>query len=770
MPPRKDKGKSKMVPFGARFHSPNVLDNELEHGNLASGSPPGPSFPKTLGQPAALEAPNLNAHHSTLVASGNNHDQALIPGPSHPRPVPEPAGGYFNGAHGFIYNVNMNGVASEDLRLLEEARKTREDEIRQEERARRKRKAEKEEQTKEEERALKKQKAEDERRTKEALRAREAFAQLIDKAMPSAMLDSIDRGYIPRCNEDTRRSLRARIVDWAQDDSEAQSLLWLSGPAGVGKSAVAQTVAEAMKAAGLLGGAFFFSRPNNRSDPNVVIPTLVYQLALNIPDYRNLITQRLIEDPLLLNRSRATQFEELIVIPFRSLASRPETATRRLFLIVIDGIDECRDREAQRELVEMISRHMRAEGEKLWLRWLLTSRPEPDLKVAFSNVDCKTICRQEKLAVEDSEAQRDARRILDAGFAEIRRRYPDQLADDWPAEDEVCFIAHKALGHLGFASFVLRFIGDIQYDDPAGQLEVCLKFLKHAGTTDNLNPLHLLDALYTQILSDIPLNILPTTRRILGFILFSGQSLEAGCLANFLGLSRASFYRALQRLHSVVVIPPASNVWRDHMSIYHASFSDYLKDPIRSEKFCLDEGTTHLDIVIAGLKWLPASSHEATRVEQPAWIPPTASYRSMLDTLSRVSLNSCWKSCLCVPRGALTAQLVKALGDFDFKFDYYTRYLWYRKQLMDFVNFIQWLSSLNLPGEPLLTVDRWSTKEEPKSKKHVTIHHVTMQAQDFVAPILGKTCMSELYTIDLRLGRKRPVPLRLVIAEGIGVG
>ncbi|KAF9442692.1 hypothetical protein P691DRAFT_618043, partial [Macrolepiota fuliginosa MF-IS2] len=73
-----------------------------------------------------------------------------------------------------------------------------------------------------------------------------------------AGLDSAVRYPLPRCHPATRRTLRGRIAGWLADRST--NLLWLYGPAGVGKSAIAQTVAEDCRKEGWLGAAFFFSR------------------------------------------------------------------------------------------------------------------------------------------------------------------------------------------------------------------------------------------------------------------------------------------------------------------------------------------------------------------------------------------------------------------------------------------------------------------------------------------------------------------------------
>lgn len=80
---------------------------------------------------------------------------------------------------------------------------------------------------------------------------------------------------------------------------------------GVGKSAIAQTIAEQCKANGCLGASFFFSRLNHRNDPLRVVPTLAYQFAIQLPDYKRLVTQRLADDPSILEKTLRIQFRSL---------------------------------------------------------------------------------------------------------------------------------------------------------------------------------------------------------------------------------------------------------------------------------------------------------------------------------------------------------------------------------------------------------------------------------------------------------------------------
>ncbi|KAF5348462.1 hypothetical protein D9756_009608 [Leucocoprinus leucothites] len=606
-------------------------------------------------------------------------------------------------------------------------------------------------------------------------KAEEAVQRLDAKRLPGAMLDSEERGYIPRCNEDTRRTLRGHIMEWGQLDAVVERLLWLSGPAGVGKSAVAQTVAEEIGR--ILGAVFFFSRPNNRDDPNVVIPTLVYQLAVLLPEYKLIVGQRFKEDPSIFGKSPRSQFESLISEPFLpDLSHRPLTLLsylseqlltsllHRPLLIVLDGLDECKGRGAQREFVEMIACHAQKDKYSR-LRWMICSRPEPHLTSAFTSKYCQGICRYEKLEVDDDEAQKDVLRILKAGFADIRERYHDDLGDDWPHEDHIGIIAARASGHHGFASFIIRFIGDEEYDNPPSQLKVCLEFLECAGPSDHVSPLHSLDLLYTQILSDIPAAILPTAQLILGLlILYGNERLTTLVHANFLGLDRAAFYSTLRRLHSVVLVPPAFEAGTRPIQIYHASFSDYLRDKARAKEFVLDEGAVHLYVANRGLQWLshyckePSDQQASPELTWPEG--PTPSHtRTVLDSVCEFAFAPCWRAFTQVPKSP-PSTLVSALENFDFNIPFSKS----EDEFRAFAYFIQWLVSSD--AKTLVLVDR-KHPNKPGKKEEVAIIWNEEDPPTFAKPFFNNASCTDHLSIHLQLRTRTQTSFHLITSTDI---
>ncbi|KAJ3562612.1 hypothetical protein NP233_g9464 [Leucocoprinus birnbaumii] len=609
----------------------------------------------------------------------------------------------------------------------------------------------------------------------------EALQKLAAIRVSGAMLNRVERvGYVPRCDEETRESLRGRLTEWGRKiDAIEQRLLWLSGPAGVGKSAVAQSVAEALKDDEIFGACFFFSRPNNRSDPDGVIPTLVYQLALLLLPYKHVLGQRLKENPEILNQDRRTQFEELIANIFHpDFSKRPFTLltylsqqllqyiSHRSVVIVIDGLDECNSHDAQREFVELIGGYA-CLGHDSRLRWMIFSRPDPQITAAFDAIEDQAICRRETVEVDDKEAQNDALRILTKGFANIRKRYPQQLHPNWPAQSHVHLIAERASGHLGFASTIIRFIGDTHFNNPSAQLEACLEFLRKSRSGDR-NPLHALDLLYTRILSDIPKDTFSTTLLLLGVVILHGnERLTAHVLANFLGLGQAAFYSSLHQLHSVLLIPTPETAREACIQVYHASFSDYLRDQARAGQYSLNEGDLHLYVVRRGFKWLSHLSQKPSNLPEPQWVPNAASRKAVIDNLCKYSFAASWQAFHGVPEKDIL--ILKAEIE-NFEFDIINReYSRWNSQgdMMAFGHFFRWLLSSKISS--LAHLDRRHSASGRIGKKgEIMVAWNEGNPADFIKPFIKKGTPADLGSLHVQVRGRKTTSFHLILNMTLG--
>lgn len=87
----------------------------------------------------------------------------------------------------------------------------------------------------------------------------EGFDILARSVAPNAFHHSDDRPDPPKCHENTRVAVINKIMDWVVGKVDADtSFLWLYGPAGCGKTAIARAVAERCEEFGHLLASFFF--------------------------------------------------------------------------------------------------------------------------------------------------------------------------------------------------------------------------------------------------------------------------------------------------------------------------------------------------------------------------------------------------------------------------------------------------------------------------------------------------------------------------------
>jgi hypothetical protein len=175
---------------------------------------------------------------------------------------------------------------------------------------------------------------------------------------PGAFHNSDERHDPPKCHPHTRKAVLKKIMDWVKDAKKVALFLWLYGPAGAGKSAIAQTIAELLEEVGLLAGTFFFSRnAAGRNDKTPLVATLVYQLVISIPEIRAHVLGALERDPALFSRSIEAQIQALIIKPLNTVASDEilaPTLLSRPRLIILDGLDECRT-TAQSQILNALS-------------------------------------------------------------------------------------------------------------------------------------------------------------------------------------------------------------------------------------------------------------------------------------------------------------------------------------------------------------------------------------------------------------------------------
>ncbi|KAF8798307.1 hypothetical protein BYT27DRAFT_7066133, partial [Phlegmacium glaucopus] len=224
----------------------------------------------------------------------------------------------------------------------------------------------------------------------------------------------------PKCHPNTRKAVLEAIMDWVQglEDAERRCyVMWLYGPAGAGKSASAQTIAELCHKLKLLAASFFFSRTAaGRSDHSRLIATLTYQLCLSIPEIRTYVEDAVELDPNIFSLSLEAQLQTLIIEPlshFRNNLSRYHGHIHPM-LIIIDGLDECASTvHVQRYVLKTLSEKL-----PIPMLFLVASRSEPHIRGLFTTEPMDSITTTP--ALDDSYLPDDDIKVfLEAKFDAI---------------------------------------------------------------------------------------------------------------------------------------------------------------------------------------------------------------------------------------------------------------------------------------------------------------------------------------------------------------
>ncbi|KAI3606104.1 nwd2 [Moniliophthora roreri] len=395
-----------------------------------------------------------------------------------------------------------------------------------------------------------------------------------------ASYDSETRYPQPQCHPDTRQDVLKLLLDWIHSTSPSDRMLWLYGPAGAGKSAIAQTIAQTAREENILVASFFFSRADpKRNNPRYIFLSIAYQLAHSIPELREPIERAIRKNPAILQGTLENQFAELILEPCRSL---PQLARNYQGTLVIDGIDECNGSSAQQRILFIMATAL---SEKMPYRTLLCSRPEPSIRESFNTEIFRLYLR--RIALDDTFAVgRDIAIFLNSEFKRIRgspRNCHIEFPNLWPSPSVVDELVQKASGQFIYADTVIKFV-DNEYANPCARLEIVL-CPKSLSDPDMGSPFHDLDTLYHQILSTNPHR--SKLRDILRVLVLAPQiwpreprptprNMEA-----LLMLPVGEVLLTLRGMHSILHIDGPD----DEIRILHASFEDSLRDEIRSGYF-----------------------------------------------------------------------------------------------------------------------------------------------------------------------------------------
>ncbi|KAJ7233839.1 hypothetical protein B0H12DRAFT_1028261 [Mycena haematopus] len=388
-------------------------------------------------------------------------------------------------------------------------------------------------------------------------------------AAGDAFHDSAERYPQPKCHPETRTDMLEDLYEWSSEIDATSDVFWLHGPAGAGKSAIAQSFCTKLESEQRLGASFFFKRGHpSRGIGNKLFPTVACQLAVCLPELKQAISRIVEDDPFIVDRALSVQLQKLIIEPCQKIVHD------RTLVIVIDGLDECEGKEIQCEILRSIGSAIR-QGPRS-LRFFIASRPEPHIQEIFTSA-LQGIHR----GVNINQSFDDVRKYLLDEFPRIHREHHETMARipfPWPAHGVVEYLVWESSGYFIYASTVV--VGKFDFR-PTDRLKVIIGIRE----ANDESPFAALDLLYTQIL--VQVRPRPQLLRVLT-VMMAELDLPIGPIEQLLGLEPGDLQLTLRGLRSVVNTKDrsSSGLW---IVVHHASFYDFLRHPQRAGIFYVDD-------------------------------------------------------------------------------------------------------------------------------------------------------------------------------------
>jgi hypothetical protein len=421
-----------------------------------------------------------------------------------------------------------------------------------------------------------------------------------------AKYNSSEESQLASCLNGTRIDLLGQIDDWAEN-REGKSIYWLCGGAGTGKSTISRTVAQRFDRKKQLGGSFFFKQSDaDRGNADRFFPTIVRQLADQIPALKQPVADAIDQDSSLCTSGLQDQFDRLFKKPLMSI--EPKQLPHRCIVIVVDALDEC-DRKHTKKFLTLLAGINSVS--RLRLRVFVTSRPKHQIEIGFDMMDVKLHDDHDLEKDQVASIEHDLERYFDHEFRSIRTERAhgpyDPLPDDWPSQKEILELTMLATPLFIYAATVCRFVQEGA--SPRKRLSGILDH-KHLVPSLRLQDDYAhLRLMYSQILSEATRSDDPEEaaekiqdfKKIVGPILIAAVPLSVETLSYILQIDADDISAVLSPLKSVLDVP------RDRtkpVQRRHLSFREYLLDPKNKEDFRIDEQEVHAQFALQCVQFL----------------------------------------------------------------------------------------------------------------------------------------------------------------------
>ena len=454
------------------------------------------------------------------------------------------------------------------------------------------------------------------------------------------------------CMADTRKQILAELEAWAIDEA-APKVYWLNGMAGTGKTSIAHTLSERLDEKQMLGASFFCSRSASEEVRNasLIVPTIASTLSRASPLLRSTMSQTIEDKPGVGSlRAVSKQFRLLLVNPIKGIL---ESSIKIYKIVIIDALDECTTPGTVENLIKAIVEF----ASDMPLKFFISSRVTSKIWKAFHH----NLEHPPKILslhdVESAIVQGDIRTYLQNSLVEKARG--SEQAPFWPPPDELEILLERSDRLFIYAATAVRYIGAPEVDFRA-RLQYITRLTPARMQTG------VIDSLYNEVMRqafhcELEPEEVSQRHTTLSAVVFVLVPLSLDAIACLSGMDSLQAQMALSPFRSVIQMPTADT---SPVTIFHASFPDFIVDPSRCEKdFRLDHSDGHRSLAVQCLRCLNQTfKHKICNLDTNMILSPSHAPDTIPEALQYSCLH--WASHLAhALAGALAPNAVTELSD-----------------------------------------------------------------------------------------------------------
>ncbi|KEP45489.1 putative vegetative incompatibility protein HET-E-1, partial [Rhizoctonia solani 123E] len=363
------------------------------------------------------------------------------------------------------------------------------------------------------------------------------------------------------CLHGTREAGLNKVLTWTQNHESSDSFMWISGQAGMGKTAIATSLCQRLDSIRALAGSFLCRRDDpGSSDPLTLINNLACEMAMNCPTYAHEV------------------FNAIRLPSYLKYISMPTT-----LVVIVDGLDECGDQDARGTALLKLYEMSRLVP---WLKVIVTSRPLGDLQTNFeANCSHGTVVH-----LQDYDAAPDIRAYMQEQLGRLAE------TEKWPA-GSIKQLCSMSQGVFLWATLATRYIKKAVFTALPKQ-----KMLNNQTSlvTDYF------DALYTRILETTIIDDDQETKdaylRCIGSIVATSQR-QSSIVPDLQYLLLVADQVDQLVLEQIIKnLAPLLVITDGHIRFLHASFKDHISNSSRSGSFHIPLDECRVDPAASCLK------------------------------------------------------------------------------------------------------------------------------------------------------------------------